>query len=255
MKKTGITFLVGIVLIIIGVIFGGLHHMDHLSNLSSYRWRRQQESDISYNTTHASSLDIRVHFANIQFYQTQEEDIRVEASHIYNGFQVYEKNNTLIIEQPHYLWWNDADTSFISVYLPETMVLDEVQIDMSAGKTTLSDLKARQVDIDTIAGELNLDDVKCETMDIDASMGQTIINHLQINKRLDIDLGLGDIYILIDDYEEAYNYSVDVGLGNVSIGHQQFSGIVDRLNQSVFSAPMLDIDCGLGNVDIEMEEN
>lgn len=254
MKKTGMTLTLGIILVILGILLGGLQYIDHFNHLSSYQWRRYEQNDISYSSAQASSLDIRVHFADIKFYQTQEEKIRVEAAHIYNGFQIYEENNTLIIEQPHYLWWNNAKTSYISIYVPESMILDEVDIDMSVGKSVLSRLKAKQVNIDTVAGEFDFNDIQCSSLDIDASMGQTTIDHLQITKELDIDLGMGDIYVLIDGYEEAYNYSVDVGLGSVRIGNQQFSGIVDQSHQSDIFLPLIDVDCGLGNIDIEMEE-
>lgn len=254
MKKAGITLTLGIVLVILGIFLGGLQYIDHFNHLSSYQWRSDEQNDLSYSSATSSSLDLRVHFADIKFYQTQEEKIRVEATHIYNGFQIYEENNTLIIEQPHYLWWNHPKTAYISIYVPESMELDEVDIDMSVGKSVLSCLKAQQVNIKTIAGEFDFNDIQCRSLDIDASMGQTTIDHLQFTRKMAIDLGMGDIYVLIDGYEEAYNYIVDVGLGSVSIGNQQFSGIVDQSNQSDSFLPLIDVDCGLGNIDIEMEE-
>lgn len=202
-----------------------------------------------------SKIEINTHKANVYFIEKENiYNIEIEAKDIYNGFKINQEGNKIEIDQPHYWRWNSYNDANICINIPVGYNLKNIEINMSAGYSKISGMKAHQIEVNTGAGELIMKDLSCYDMNIDAGVGHTEIYQLDVQNNLDIDLGLGNIDIELLGRQDDFNYKVDVGLGSVDIGTHHFSGITDQKMNNVFARKFIDVDCGLGSVNIGMEE-
>lgn len=64
---------------------------------------------------------------------------------------------------------------------------------------------------------------------------------------LDADVGAGELVISAPDEKESYDYDIDCGIGQIVIGDETYTGIVDTQKRNGAQKEM-DIDCGAGKV-------
>lgn len=254
--KVLISFGIGICFICVGISLGGLDDVYQISFVKNVRWHPHEIQDISLEYDKSiRDLEINLHNAQVEFDTSHDiNHIEIEAKQLYNGFEIYQKNQKLVIDQPHYWWFSDYEAAQIKIIIPEDFTFDLTTIEMIAGKVNMNNLHTNDLDITVAAGQLELDGVNCYDFSLDSGLGQTLVYNLKGRGHIDVDLGLGDVYMLLEGNESEYNYNVNVGLGNVRIGHEEFSGIADRSSYNSRGRKTIDVDCGLGSVDIEMEE-
>lgn len=255
--KIMISFGIGICFIIAGVAIGGLKDVTSIGFWNGWHWQWNPESvqDLHFNAV--SDVDefvVKVHQGRVEFHVSQDDHIQVKASQIYTGFDIYQNDGKIIIEQPHYWGFNNNKNAQVDVYIPESIALEKIKLEMSAGRTKVYGVKAEKVDIDAAAGVLTVENIECKEFDLDSSMGNTIIRYLT-SRDIHVDLGAGNLKMLLNGVESEYNYNVDVGLGNVKIGNEKFSGIADKKTTNSHRPRTMDIDCTMGNVKVEMEDS
>lgn len=257
--KVLISFGIGICLIFAGLSIGGLSELSEVGLLGhlNLKWGSYEIDDRDFTASHdMDNLVVNVHNGSVQFHTaTDIENIRITASHLYNGFDIYQKGDKIVIDQPHYWWFGQKyERSQIDIYIPEHISLDNVKFNMSAGVLNVHDLKAKTVKMDTAAGRVKVDYLECDELKVNTAMGQTSLQKVTVHEKVSIDVGAGSASLHLTGHESDYDASVSVGLGNVRVGDTSFSGIADRNSHDNDGKIKLDVDCGLGNVNIEMED-
>ncbi len=253
--KVLICMFIGLALMSGGIVLGGLNELYFFSHLQDTYWNPKATNDIIFIGEDIDNLSVDVHYADIHIYQQSDlTQIQVNVSNVYDGFDVYQDNNTLVIDQPFYWRYRSDYKAYIAIYVPEDYLFKFVDLNTSLGQTTINDLKANEVHIDTSAGQLTVNDLLCDSLDLDAGLAQTSVYQLDFKESIEIDLGLGDVYITVMTDEMAYNQSVDVGLGQVEIGEKSYTGLSsqDFIERGLKN---IDVHCGLGHVRIEKEGN
>ncbi|WP_050636119.1 DUF4097 family beta strand repeat-containing protein [Candidatus Stoquefichus sp. SB1] len=256
--KVLISFLIGVCLIFAGLSIGGLSELGEVGFLSrlNLRW---SASEMSYKDFVASydidELSIQIHKGTVQFHQSQDIDrIKITARQVYSGFDIFQKGDKIVIEQPHYWLNRHYESAIIDIYIPEKKDLETVKIDMSAGDLSVHDLVANEVKIDTAAGRLQVNRLECNDLKLNTAMGQTKIKDATVQKKVNVDVGAGDVNLNLRGRQADFHKRVSVGLGHVRVGDSSYSGIADRESYDSDGKIELDIDCGLGNVNVEMED-
>lgn len=255
--KVLISFLVGLCFIFAGISIGGLNQLSSIHFIENwdFRWKSYPISDVDYNSqTSIDDLKIDIYNANIQIeYSDHIDHLRVEARQLYNGFEVYEKNGTLVIKQPHY-WWNSHHSKAkITVYVPHHYVFDEVNISMAAGVSTINSLKAKEIKLDGVAGTYKIINSECDIFKVDTVCSSMVLKELTVHNQLKIDNVMGSVKAILTGHENEYAYNVDVALGSVQIKNEKFSGIADRKTNHNADKD-IKVDCVLGSVNVEMED-
>ena len=250
---------VGICLIFAGISVGGLNEVSNFNFLRSwnFRWHYKSADNIQYRSSSSvDRLEINVHKGNIQFSEKDSlQDIEIYASDIYNGFEIYQKGDRIVIDQPHYwLSFGGYDTAQIQINVPKGYNLDKIEVNMSAGSTKINGLKAEKIEANAAAGRLVLNDLECKDFELDASMGTAKVSRLTCENKTSIQVGAGQVSASLTGYESEYTYKVDVGLGSVSIGDNHFSGITDQKMNHGTTQKLIDVDCALGKVNVRTED-
>lgn len=260
--KVLISLMIGICLIIVGVSIGGFGQMklsrfDFLNDYD-FIWSPNKIDDVEYQaTSKINKIELNTSIAEIEFYEKNDIDnIVVTASHVYSGFEVKQNNHELKISQPHYQFINDRDKEAkIKIAVPKGYQFQKIDINTSVGTTMIQNMNAKEVSIDNSVGKLIIDQVVCHSLELDTGMSQTTISQLTCQNQLDIDVGMGEVHILLNGHKQDYNYSVEVGMGSVQIDDEKFSGFVEKdFHDTHLKDRYINVDCGMGSVNIEMED-
>lgn len=157
------------------------------------------------------------------------------------------------------------------IYLPE-QAYEEITLDMGAGTCTgelpecsklsirlgageceFDYIKAGEVELDVGAGECKIGLLVADEINADIAMGE-LDAKAQIGKELDAKVGMGEINMSIVGDEADFDYDVEVGAGEVSIGSRSYSGVGSGGSQENETGREIDIECGMGEARIDFVE-
>ena len=115
----------------------------------------------------------------------------------------------------------------IIVNMPLTA--EEININVDAGECeavqTLTALDKFKADVG--AGEIELEEVKTREINLIANVGQITADRIAADL-IDIDCGIGSVEAEAAGIEQDYNYEVQCGVGDVTIGDNSFSGLSNK---------------------------
>ena len=208
---------------------------------------RTENGDNVYEFGNLSNLDIELTSDELHLKSYDGEGIRVETSDSDDKVRVRQDGNTLKIKS-----LTKVNGTTITVYYPENLQFDEMDIEVDAGAIYIEDdLAGNELDIQVGAGELVSEDtLSAREVNLDVGAGDVEITVLSANS-LEAECGVGELNIGLVGEETEYNYKVECGLGSVSVGNQTYSGISEsaRVNNAGASRSM-ELECGLGDVKI-----
>ena len=159
----------------------------------------------------------------------------------------------------------------IKILLPKNMTLSDFSIDVAAGSANLDlpSVRANNVKFDVAAGDLIVtsligtkadihvsagkmvaETIKMDSCSIDCGMGDVEINHLDISKKLDAEVGMGNITIHLEGQENNFNYDLSCGMGNINLGKKEYSGLSKDTTIDNGAAVDVELECGMGNLEI-----
>lgn len=255
--KILLSMCVGICLICAGISIGGanqIHSLPFIQNLD-LRIQANRISNFEQDVGYIRSLKIDITKANVTIHEdATRTSVKVKATNVYDGFKVKQDNDVLVIKQPHY-WFKriNSHISQIDIFIPKGYTFDTIKLDAGTGKSSIYNLNARDIQINTGMGDVYFQNIKCQTLDLDTGMANTVIRDIECQEKMKLDAGMGNLTIDVIGCKKDFDYKVDVGLGNVQIGNEKFSGIVDHKSYQQGKA-LIDIRCGMGNVELRMED-
>lgn len=130
---------------------------------------------------------------------------------------------------------------------------ESIDLDMGAGKVTVDKLTAREAELNIGVGELRVSDMEVsKEAQISVSMGNAIVNGV-FTGEMDAECSMGSLDLTLKGVETDYNYELDCGMGNVTIGAKDYSGWADN-DINYGSRNTLDITCSMGNVNVMFME-
>lgn len=256
---TIIVAIVSTVLALTNVFDGGKNRISKMVNLEEYT-----------NTVEKIELDGSIY--NIELI---EGDIfSVDLQNVSDKYDVEVKGRTLKIGREEYkrfgLFNFLGDGSIrkkgiVVISIPSDMNLKDFEIDGGVGNISIDSIYAEEIEIsggvgdisgNTIttnkikvscgAGNVKLLDMDCRDAKIDGGVGNIELGGI-FTGNLNIDAGVGNIDLFIQGNEEDYKIKVDQGLGSVKVDGKKISG---EYQADSFASQVIDIDGGVGNVDI-----
>lgn len=258
MKSIGkilISLCLGFVLIFIGIFSGGLEKLslDGIHDLD-IRFEATSIDDQNMTFENIQELDVEVSHMCVNVYEIEtSKQIQVKAKNLYQGFSMYQEGQCLKIKQPQY-WWKKYNkyAGQIDIYVPKGYIFNDVEIDAGFGQSSIEGLNTNCLSIDSGFGQFYVNQIICQKLNLDNGLGEITGKNIKCQNQLKVDTGLGSVDLNLLQQDHQYDYKVDVGLGTVQLGQKSFSGIADQTSYQGYSL-MIDIDCGMGNVDIKME--
>lgn len=141
----------------------------------------------------------------------------------------------------------------ISVYMP--LLAEKIDIKVNAGECQVeSKIRALQeFKADVGAGEMDLSSVEASKVILDAGVGRIETARLTADE-IYVDCGVGSIEAMVNGREQDYNYDISCGVGEVTIGDNDYAGLgtTKRIDNS--AGRRMEIKCNIGEVDISFRD-
>lgn len=207
-------------------------------------------------------LDINVSSSNITI--KRGDTFKAETSNKYINSK--QDNNKLYIEEKRHNWFQH-DNGELIIYIPSDFIFDGVSIETGAGQVNIETLSTKQlylnlgagkVDINNLivlentkidggAGEINIDAISMNSLDLDMGVGKLSLTS-KLTGENKIDCGIGKINLSLIGSLEDYEIFLDKGIGKATINGNKMNAD----NTYGTGSNKLDIDGGIGSIDIEL---
>lgn len=161
---------------------------------------------------------------------------------------------------------NSTVESSITIYIPETANMEEIDLDMGAGIVNINGLKSKKAEFSFGAGNVNIKNIVSENAKIECGAGQVIIEDADLtNIKLDsgvgklvysgymrgntkIDCGIGEVRLNLAGGSEIYSIDTEKGIGDIKINGNSVA------NETVTGngENRIEIDGGIGSISVDM---
>ncbi len=245
---------IGLTAIIIGAAFGG----------TVRNFRFGDTTDISEDYTDIKSINVE-HSAGTLYIKTGDS-FKIEGRDVFKDYFKSEVKDGVwyISDSSERAGWFGSNFqinfgrwrtthSTVTIYIPEGFILDDSEIKLGAGKIEVDELNTENFTIKVGAGDVTINKLSAETANIECGVGSIKING-EILGDSKIEAGVGSISLNLSGLYTDYNYKVKVGLGSASINDNKYDGTTDTSITNPDSKATFDIEVGLGEVSIEIEE-
>lgn len=187
-------------------------------------------------------------------------------------FQCFVKDGKIYIKAFDGDVASDVSYHTITLYIPFSANIQDVDIDLGAGTVDIEKLTAGDVSFDVGAGTVNVGSLDAHKVSADIGAGKIVINGTAMDAEVDIGMGsfkwngnisrnmdlscnMGSVDIgLKGEDEKGHNYNISCAAGKVTVGGRKYEGASVDMDIDNGAPGTFDIDCSMGKVDIYFTE-
>ena len=221
------------------------------------------DSQQSFAATEVQKLDVEIGACQFTILPSEDNNIYVHTTGV-GSYQGYVKDGTLHLKGISAngigadLSKEDNGVNVelqlsaceLTLYVPKDCYFEEVKLTLGAGAVSGScPWEAEKLELELAAGEIELSNVEAGSLNVEVGAG-ALTYEGSIFKEVDVECGMGDVVINLDDAQTEYNYDVEVAAGDVTIGSESFGGIASERNINNNAAKNMNIECAMGSVEI-----
>ena len=216
-------------------------------------------------------LDVEVGGCSFTIEESGDDRFYVEAEGM-KKFQTYVKGDCLFIKGTVKAVVGDKIDGNVVLKVPAGFNFEKLDMEIGAGVMELGELSAKKIDLEVGAGQIIADKAICEDLMVMVGMGEARMNDMQVAK-FDAEVGMGNIYakgnvsekVIVEcamgnvelelaGKQEDYDYSIECGMGNVTVGGNTYSGLAKEKDISNGADRKMDVECAVGNIDIQFKD-
>lgn len=245
------TFAICLAALIILSIINGVAHL--VTSAFSFN------NDVNINETYNSDINnIKIDVGTTNMVIKYGDTFSITAENVSKEFKIKEEGNTLIIKEKNITIFGNKKSSHTTITIPND--LNNLSIDIGAGKLELSDITSNNFSlnqgagkvvitnlisnnttIDGGAGELHITSSKLQNLDLELGAGKCYYNGILLGNNK-IDQGVGEL--ILDLYREDYTIKASKGLGSITINGESYSKDV-TVGEGIND---IKIDGGIGSI-------
>lgn len=216
-------------------------------------------------TSEIHSLDVEINAADFKILSA--DDFSVESNLKY--LSVSEKDGVLkIVDEPKSN--GNYSNAILTLYVPNGMVFDDVDIETGAAKMTVDTLSSSSVELKLGAGDVRFDYLNASSeVDIEGGAGAITIasgtlNNLTLEMGMgklnltsavlgdsDLEFGVGEYNVTLIGSREDYEVDIKKGVGSITVNGE----IVTDYGSSGNGQNHIEIDGGVGAINLNFKEN
>lgn len=263
-KYLAMAFAVFLSVSIIGGIFTGLAGVSFI--FSDKEKEPAGEMQVYPIDGEISSLSITISAADLRV--KTSDKFSVESDHKYISVGV--NDETLCITETKKVFSLSPKGVTVILYVPESFVFDDAQIETGAGEVKIDALSADVLRLSLGAGEAEINNLTANSRaDIEGGAGELTINggtlcnlaldmgvgELTLKSRIegksDLNYGIGEANLTLLGRREDYQIELDKGIGEARLEGENMR------DDSVYGAGrnLIEIDGGIGEINIRFLEN
>lgn len=130
---------------------------------------------------------------------------------------------------------------------------DRLDMEAGAGSVKVGELRVEDaLSVEVGAGSAVLDNANVKKINVDCGAGQFQMQGT-VTEELNVDCGVGKCDIALSGRESDYNYSIECGIGSVSVNGNKIGGLGGSHNcQNTGASGRINVSCGIGKVRINI---
>ena len=216
-------------------------------------------NDVNINETYNSDINnIKIDVGTTNMVIKYGDTFSITAENVSKEFKIKEEGNTLIIKEKNITIFGNKKSSHTTITIPSS--LNNLSIDIGAGKLELSDITSNNFSLNQGAGKVVITNLISNNTTIDGGTGELHITSSKL-QNLDLDLGAGKCYyngillgnnkidqgvgeLILDLYREDYTIKASKGLGSITINGERYSKDV-TVGEGIND---IKIDGGIGSI-------
>lgn len=217
----------------VAIIFGIIQLIYQIGNAIFSNDELLSEPKVYEFDNQFEELDLDINAAKLMI---KTGDFKVETNS--EKIKVVNEGKKLVVKDKSTNWFHissKVSDVIVTLYVPEELLLDKVEIDTGAGKVEIDKIYSNKLNIDlgagetvinhvivnkefelnTGAGSLTIKDGEINNLDCDLGVGKSDITGVILGKS-EIDSGVGELNINILDYADNYSFKVSKGVGSIN---------------------------------------
>lgn len=186
--------------------------------------------------------------------------------------QAYVKDNALYVKVLNTVTWTaNSNSGTVTLYVPDNMVLNEVEVSLGAGEMELDGLKAAQMEfalgagqihakglqtdslsVSVGAGDIELEEAVLKDVEVQVGAGNFTIDG-EVSGNISAECAMGNITLKLAGSEADFNYELECVSGNITVGNEEYSGLAQEKSVNNNAAKTIELECAMGNVEVEFK--
>ena len=216
-------------------------------------------NDVNINETYNSDINnIKIDVGTTNMVIKYGATFSITAENVSKEFKIKEEGNTLVIKEKNITIFGNKKSSHTTITIPSS--LNNLSIDIGAGKLELSDITSNNFSLNQGAGKVVITNLISNNTTIDGGAGELHITSSKL-QNLDLDLGAGKCYyngillgnnkiyqgvgeLILDLQNDDYKFKVEKGLGSITVNGNSYSEDFEVGE----GTNIIDIDGGVGSI-------
>ena len=225
-------------------------HIRHKDTQSS------EPEEYSDSYTNIRKLDVDTTGIELKILPSSDEQVHVKCSNTQPQieFDCEQQGDTLEISTTDNIkvFNRMKDTVTVWIQIPAEM-LQEADITNDAGMIYIRKISADDLSIDVGAGEAEIEEFRANVLELDCGAG-SITASGTVLAEADVECGVGEVNLTLQGKAEEYSYDLDCSVGSIILDGDEIDGIGTRQSHHVDGGKYLDVDCGVGEVNLSFTE-
>lgn len=211
------------------------------------------------------NLDFEIGGAEVTVKHSEDENYYIEAGN-FKYFQSYVEDQTLYVKTIVTATGKDA---FVTFYVPENGAFSSVDIELGAGKISLSGLTAEKISLEIGAGMLSVKGLQAKTVEAEVGAGSLELEEIQTGDfvgsvgmgslrasgsfqgNVTANCSMGNLEIHVTDLSfEDYNYAVNCAMGEMQVGDRTWKDIAARDQIDHQAKKTMELGCSMGRLEV-----
>ena len=201
------------------------------------------------------SLVIDLDFGDLTVKSSESDEIYLECGDDEKYFELNVSVNTVHIKNKNKHSWINVTMPKATLYLPESLGFDSVEMDIDAGSCTIeADIFANLLTVDVDAGTADIESMNVSWAEFDCDAGKIEFNGTVVNGgEADVDAGAVIIHLPDVDVTD-YNYEIEVSAGAVDIDDRSFSGLDEEQYIQNHARAGWTLTCDAGKIEMNLNK-
>lgn len=147
---------------------------------------------------------------------------------------------------------NLGEPAVLTIQIPKEHNLHTISLSVGAGVLEADHIQVSELDVAVGAGQANVHQFSVDTLEVEVGAGEADIAG-DVTAEAKIECGIGKVNYQAAGNQQDYSYDLEVGAGVVSVGNEDYSGLMNN-KRIMNSGPLMEIECGIGEVNVTFDE-
>lgn len=204
-------------------------------------------------------LEVEVSAGNVMIEETDADLVTVTGDQVSPGFSCSMEGKTLKIEDENNRFFSlgsmgsSGHDSTVTVQIPRGTVLKKMDLDITMGELVVSGFRTKKLVTECGTGSAQLEGDVLGKSEISCDLGEvSYTGNLGGDTR--IECGMGSATLDLTNRQQEFDYDLECGMGSIRAGDISIDGIAGEKKISNGADRTMEVECGMGDVEILFEE-